>query len=162
AVGAVTLSTPRGLVLRRLTKSSASAIRLRMSTTRLKYPSPVSVSVSWRVVRWKSRVPSLSSRRLTRFETTAGDSPISRPAADIFPVRATRAKISRSVMAVTALSPRNARSRPLYALHTEEFIMPANDQSVSLGLTRQDEYCSAVLKIRGADVPKTHLSASGF
>jgi len=44
-----------------------------------------------------------------RFETTAGERPISRPAADILPVRATRAKISRSVMAVTALSSRLAR-----------------------------------------------------
>jgi hypothetical protein len=35
-----------------------------------------------------------------RLETTAGERLISRPAADILPVRATRAKISRSEMAV--------------------------------------------------------------
>jgi hypothetical protein len=36
-----------------------------------------------------------------RLEMTAGDRPISRPAADMLPVRATRANISRSLMAVT-------------------------------------------------------------
>ena len=35
-VGMVIFRSPRGLVLRRLTKSSASSFRLRMSTTRLK------------------------------------------------------------------------------------------------------------------------------
>jgi hypothetical protein len=36
-----------------------------------------------------------------RLETTAGDKPISRPAADMLPVRATRAKMSKSLIAVT-------------------------------------------------------------
>jgi hypothetical protein len=38
-----------------------------------------------------------------RFDTTAGDNPISRPAADMLAVRATRAKMSRSLMAVIFL-----------------------------------------------------------
>jgi hypothetical protein len=36
-----------------------------------------------------------------RFDTTAGDNPMSRPAADMLPVRATRAKMSRSLMTDT-------------------------------------------------------------
>jgi hypothetical protein len=36
-----------------------------------------------------------------RFETTAGDRPISRPAIDMLPVRATRANMSKSLIAVT-------------------------------------------------------------
>ena len=72
AVGMVTFSSPRGLVLRRLTKSSASSHRLRMSTTRLKYPAPVSVSVRCRVVRWNKRAPRRSSSWLMRLDTTAG------------------------------------------------------------------------------------------
>ena len=57
---------------------------------------PASVSEICRVVRCNSRVPSLSSSRLMRLETTAGESPRSRAAVDMLPAAITRTKTSRS------------------------------------------------------------------
>ena len=98
-----------------------------------------------------------TSSRLMRFDTTAGDRAISRPAADMFPVRATREKISRSVMAVTEGSSRVLRRGSIRSFSLLEIMLRGVD-TVSSNSRQFEEYCSGARVIgRGmvVDSPET-------